>query len=136
MSAPDDIPSGDIWVVYDGQCPFCSSYVLLYRLRELAGQVHLIDARSDHPLVEAIRHRGFDLNAGMAVAFGGRIYWGAEAMNILALLGSDGTVFNRLNRLLFHRVGLAKVLYPLLVRGRLLTLRLLGRRLIGTPNGV
>lgn len=131
MSAPDDIPSGDIWVVYDGQCPFCSSYVLLYRLRALAGQVHLIDARSDHPLVEAIRHQGFDLDAGMAVAFGGRIYWGAEAMNALALLGSDGTIFNRLNRLLFHRIGLARRLYPILVRGRMLTLRLLGRQRIG-----
>lgn len=131
MSARDDIPSGDIWVVYDGQCPFCSSYVQLYRLRALAGQVHLIDARSDHPLVEAIRHHGFDLDAGMAVAFGGRIYWGAEAMNLLALLGGDGTIFNRLNRLLFHRIGLARLLYPMLVRGRMLTLRLLGRGRIG-----
>lgn len=131
MSALDDIPSGDIWVVYDGQCPFCSSYVLLYRLRALAGQVHLIDARSDHPLVEAIRRHGFDLDAGMAVAFGGRIYWGAEAMTVLALLGSDGTIFNRLNRLLFHRIGLARLLYPILVRGRMLTLHLLGRQRIG-----
>ena len=131
MSARDDIPSGDIWVVYDGQCPFCSSYVLLYRLRALAGQVHLIDARSDHPLVEAIRQHGYDLDAGMAVAFGGRIYWGAEAMNVLALLGSTGTIFNRLNRLLFHRIGLARLFYPLLVRGRMLTLRLLGRGRIG-----
>ncbi|HMH66133.1 MAG TPA: DCC1-like thiol-disulfide oxidoreductase family protein [Rhizomicrobium sp.] len=131
MSAREDIPSGDIWVVYDGQCPFCSSYVLLYRLRALAGLVHLIDARSDHPLVEAIRQHGYDLDAGMAVAFGGRIYWGAEAMNVLALLGSGSTIFNRLNRLLFRRIGLARLLYPILVRGRMLTLRLLGRGRIG-----
>jgi hypothetical protein len=51
-------------------------------------------------------------------------------MNLLAILGSDATVFNRLNALLFRRPALARLLYPLLVRGRLATLRLLGRGLI------
>ncbi|MDB5396465.1 MAG: hypothetical protein JWM91_3971 [Rhodospirillales bacterium] len=128
-----DIGTGDdIWVVYDGECPFCSSYVLLYRIRELAAQVHLIDARSAHPILNEVRREGLDLDEGMAVKFNGRFYYGAAAMNILAILGSSGTLFNRLNRALFRHPHLARFLYPILVRGRWIVLRLLGRRLIGS----
>ena len=61
----------------------------------------------------------------------GRLYHGAAAMNLLAILGSGETLFNRLNRLLFLHPNWARRLYPLLVRGRLIPLRLLGRSLIG-----
>ena len=120
----------EIWVVYDGECPFCSSYVQLYRIRGHA-TVHLVDGRLDHPLVAEVRALGLDLDAGMAVKLNGRFYHGAEAMNLLAILGSGDSAFNAANRLLFRRPALARLLYPVLVRGRLLTLRLLGRRLIG-----
>ena len=119
-----------IWVVYDGECPFCSSYVQLYRIRERVGQVHLVDARSVQPIVAEIRRAGLDLDEGMVVKSQGRLYHGADAMNLLAVLGSEGTLFNRLNRALFSRPRLARFLYPPLVRGRRLALRLLGRRLI------
>lgn len=119
-----------LWVVYDGQCPFCSSYVRLYRIREHAKQVHLIDARTPHPILDEIRARKLDLDAGMAVKLGDRFYHGAAALQILAILGSGETIFNRLNHLLFRHPRLARLLYPLLVRGRLLTLRLLGRTMI------
>jgi predicted DCC family thiol-disulfide oxidoreductase YuxK len=121
----------DVWVVYDGQCPFCSSFVMLYRIREHAKHVHLIDARSHHPIVEEVNRQRLNLNEGMVVKFKGRLYYGSDAMNILAILGSSKSVFNRLNRALFRRPGVARLLYPLLARGRLITLRLLGRPLIG-----
>jgi predicted DCC family thiol-disulfide oxidoreductase YuxK len=120
----------ELSVVYDGECPFCSSYVLLYRLRERAGKVHLVDARSDHPLAEEIRRQGLDLDEGMAVKFQGRLYHGAAAMNMLAILGSNRGLFNRINGALFRHPRLARLLYPSLVRGRWIVLRLLGRRLI------
>jgi predicted DCC family thiol-disulfide oxidoreductase YuxK len=123
-------PDDDVWIVYDGECPFCSSFVLLYRLRASGRDVRLVDARSGGPLVAEIRCLGFDLDAGMVVQYRNHFYWGAEAMNLLAILGSDVTLFNRLNALLFRRPGLARLFYPLLVRGRLATLRLLGRGLI------
>jgi predicted DCC family thiol-disulfide oxidoreductase YuxK len=121
----------DIRVVYDGECPFCSRFVLLYRLRERGQRVHLIDARSPHPLVDELRAGGLDLNEGMVVRWRGQDYHGAAAMHLLATLGGERTIFNRLNRALFARAGLAGALYPSLVRGRKLTLRLLGRKLIG-----
>jgi predicted DCC family thiol-disulfide oxidoreductase YuxK len=123
----------DLWIVYDGECPFCSRYVLLYRLRESGWRVHLIDARSDHPLVAAVRRDRFDLNAGMVVCWRGAFHHGAAAVHLLALLGDDATVFNRLNRLLFSNPRLARRVYPWLARGRHLTLRLLGRRPIEGP---
>lgn len=132
MSAPDPEAGSDLWVVYDGECPFCSSYVLLYRIREHAKKVHLIDARSAHPIVDEARRLGLDLDEGMAVKLNGRFYHGAAAMNILAILGSGGTLFNRLNGALFRHPHLARFLYPILVRGRWVVLRLLGRRLIGS----
>lgn len=121
----------DLWVVYDGLCPFCSSYVQLYRIREHAKRVHLIDARMSHSVVDEMRALGLDFNAGMAVKFNGRVYHGAEAMNFLAILGSRDTLFNRVNKALFRRPRLARLLYPALVRGRLITLRLLCRPAIG-----
>ena len=117
----------EIWIVYDGLCPFCSRYVLMYRIRQLIEKVHLIDARSNDPLVRELSEKGFDLNEGMAVKWNGRFYYGADCLHVLALLGSEGSVFNRLNRWVFSRQRLARVLYPVLVSCRKLTLRILGR---------
>ena len=72
-----------------------------------------------------------DLNEGMVVRWRGQDHYGSAAMHLLATLGGRKTVFNRLNRAVFARAGLARSLYPWLVRGRKLTLRLLGRKLIG-----
>jgi predicted DCC family thiol-disulfide oxidoreductase YuxK len=118
----------EIWVVYDGLCPFCSSYVMLYRIRELVKKVHLIDARdSEDGLVRELSRQGFDLNEGMAVKWNGRFYYGGDCLHILALLGSESSFFNRLNRWVFSRRRLSRALYPILVAGRKLTLRILGR---------
>lgn len=119
--------SGEIFVIYDGMCPFCTRYVMLYRIRQLAEKVHMIDARSNHPVVEEVRARGLSLENGMAVKWNGQIYHGAAALHVLALLGSDSGFFNRLNRLVFSRPRLGRFLYPAMVAGRRLTLRLLGR---------
>ena len=134
MSRPD--PAQDeLWVVYDGECPFCSSYVRLYRLREVAGPVHLIDAREPHAILDEVREHGFDLDDGMVVKAAGRFYHGAAAMQILAILGSGSGLFNALNRAVFRHPRLARALYPFLVRGRLVTLRLLGRRTLHSAQG-
>lgn len=114
-------------IVYDGECPFCSNYVQVLALREAVGKVHLVDARSDHPLVSKLQRDGYDLNEGMAVSFGGRIYYGAECVHMLALLSTDSGIFNRINSVVFRSSTLSRVLYPMLRAGRNLTLRLLGR---------
>ena len=57
-------------------------------------------------------------------------YTGSSGLLVLASSG-EATFFNRVNRLVFSRLRLARALYPTLVRGRKLLLRLLGRKLIG-----
>ena len=122
-----DPSAREIFVVYDGLCPFCTRYVMLYRIRQLAEKVHMIDARSDHPVVAEVKARGLSLENGMAVKWNGHLYHGADALHVLAMLGSEGGAFNKLNRLVFSRPKLGKFLYPAMVAGRRLTLKLLGR---------
>src|SRR5262245_37223063 len=76
-------------VIYDGQCPFCSSYVRLLALRKAVGSVELVDARSGDPRVLDVNMRGFDLNEGMIAIFGGKIYYGADAVVLLSTLSGD-----------------------------------------------
>lgn len=121
-------------IVYDGECPFCSNYVQVLTLRDTVGKVQLVDARSDHALVSKLQLDGYDLNEGMAALFGGRVYYGAECVNMLALLSSESGVFNRMNNMIFRSGTLSRILYPFLRTGRNITLRLLGRTKIPTPG--
>lgn len=118
-------------VIYDGQCPFCTSYVRYARLRDAAGAVQLIDARSPHPEVENVKRLGFDLDEGMVVRIGADIYHGADAMRVLTAMSTPSHSFNRLMRFLFVSRRRAGLVYPILRSGRNLTLRMLGRTKIG-----
>jgi predicted DCC family thiol-disulfide oxidoreductase YuxK len=102
-------------IIYDGDCPFCSGYVALLRLREQY-DVRLIDARKE-PAVAA--RYGLDLNEGMIVEFDGKVHHGARAMSLLARL--SGT----LSPLRSERV--ASAVYPLFRFGRNVALKVLGR---------
>ncbi|HRX39889.1 MAG TPA: DCC1-like thiol-disulfide oxidoreductase family protein [Parvularculaceae bacterium] len=119
----------DIWVVYDGECPFCSAYVRMVRLRKLSN-VHLLDAREAHPVVEELKAKGFDLDEGMALKIGDAIYHGDECVHRLALLSGPSGLFNRFNFWVFRNEKRAKAIYPALRAGRNLALRLLGKRRI------
>ena len=58
------------WIVYDGQCPFCSRYVQLLRLRESLGRVELVNARHRGPIVDEVVRAGLDLDEGMILKLG------------------------------------------------------------------
>ncbi|MFP4539257.1 MAG: thiol-disulfide oxidoreductase DCC family protein [Dichotomicrobium sp.] len=125
---------GGLQVVYDGECPFCSAYVRLVRLREAVGPVELLDARAHPGLVAELHAEGIDLNETMAVRYGGRTYVGAEAMEVLSLLSSDSGRANRLFARIFRDGRRARRLYPWLRSGRNLALRLLGRKKLTVPE--
>ena len=95
-------PQEGVQIVYDGECPFCSRFVTLYRAKSVVGRVELIDAREDHPAVRKVKSLGHDLDKGMAVLWEGRIYHGADAISFMAMIGADGDLFNRLNKLIFR----------------------------------
>lgn len=119
--------AGQAWLVYDGECPFCSAYVRYVRVRESVGRLHLVDARQPHPMAEEARALGLDLDQGMALKLGDRYYHGADCINVLALLSTGSGPFNRLNSAIFRSPTASRLLYPVLRAGRNLALRLLGR---------
>src|SRR5260370_31058677 len=71
-------------IVYDGECPFCRNYVRLMELRKAVGNVDLVNARTPHPAVWKLVELGYDLNEGMAAIYGGKVYYGSDAVVLLS----------------------------------------------------
>ncbi|MEE2878541.1 MAG: DCC1-like thiol-disulfide oxidoreductase family protein, partial [Pseudomonadota bacterium] len=63
----------DNWLVYDGECPFCSQYVKLLRIRETAGPLRIINARDGGEETREVAAAGFDLNEGMVLKMSDRL---------------------------------------------------------------
>lgn len=116
-----------ITIYYDGDCPFCARYVRYTRLTEAAGKPKLVDVRRDRESREALERAGYDLDKGMVVEIGDQRFFGAEAMNALALLTTPSGAFNRITSFLFSRRSTAAALYPLLRACRNLVVDVLGR---------
>lgn len=124
---PSDLANG-AWLIYDGQCPFCSAYVKYLRVRESLGTLRLVNARDGGPLVDEIVRAGIDLDEGMVLKVGPTLYHGADCIHALAWLSTPSGGFNRINAAIFRSPFLARWLYPVLRAGRNAALRLLGRR--------
>lgn len=121
----------DNYLIYDGECPFCSRYARLTRLRETVGPLRLINARENAPEVEAAIAAGYDLDRGMLLSLDGELYHGPDCLNRLALLSSRSSAFNRLAYSLFRHGPLSRLAYPVLRAGRYVALRLLRRPPLG-----
>jgi len=121
------------WLVYDGDCPFCRRYVQYVRVRQSVS-LRLVNARDGGALVDEVRRAGLDLDGGMVLKMGDRLYHGADCIHVLALLGSPSDAFNRVNAAIFRSERLSRLLYPVLRAGRNATLRLLGRSKVGAAE--
>lgn len=117
-------------IYYDGECPFCTRYVKLLRLKQSIGDVNLIDLRDDPALRKDLTDAGFDLDQGMVVEFEGQRLGGADATNALAMMSTPSNLFNQLNKTLFSAPAISTAIYPVLRSGRWLTLFLMGRKSI------
>lgn len=126
-----DVKADAPYIIYDGECPFCSTYVKFMRLRESVGKVELLDAREGGAVVDSVRQLGYDLNEGMIFYYGGQYYYGADAVQMLSMLSGSRGWLNRLNASIFRSPARASMLYPFLRAGRNATLQLLGRSKIG-----
>jgi len=117
-------------IVYDGDCPFCNNYVHLMALRKAVGNVDLIDARTADPTAKELAERGYDLNEGMVAIYGGKVYYGSDAVILISSVTNAETWLARLVAWLLRSPGRAKFLYPYMKFGRRVTLRILGKPLI------
>jgi len=132
MTGPDR--ADRTWLLYDGDCPFCTRYAKLLRLREAVGPIDLIDARERGPEYVAARAQGFDIDAGMLLHYRGADYHGDAALHMLAALSSPARGFNRAMAWLFKSPTRARIAYPWLRGGRNLALRMLGRQPLETAR--
>ena len=116
-----------IWFVYDGDCPLCTSAAKALKIKQDYGKLYLVNARDSkrHRLVQAINKRGLDLDEGMVIYDGQRLYHGHKALNFMARYGDERSAFNLLNKLMFWFEWPAKLSYPWLrsVRNVLLRIR-------------
>ena len=111
--------SEKLTVVYDGECPFCSSYVQMVRLKDVFGEVELVSAREhDHPIIKTLWKDGFDLDDGMAAVIGDKVYYGADAVNFLTITSTKSGFFNCLMKILFTNKLSIKLAYPFMRFGR------------------
>ncbi|MGB5241956.1 MAG: DCC1-like thiol-disulfide oxidoreductase family protein [Prochlorococcaceae cyanobacterium] len=117
-TTPASAESGSIQLIYDGGCPFCSTFATMVELRGGLPQLRIIDGRADHVLRRRLKARGFDLSRGAVLIEGERCWHGAEAVQRLcaqlrpssALLGLLTAVFGEETR--------SRTLYPLLLAAR------------------
>lgn len=114
-------------VVYDGACPICRLATRAMALRREYGTLTLVDARTlpEHRLCRMAEERGLDLDRGMLIEAGGRLYYGAEVTLFLASYGDPDRVMTKLARCLGRSRAASAAVYGLLraVRRVLLVIR-------------
>jgi predicted DCC family thiol-disulfide oxidoreductase YuxK len=116
------------YLLYDGECPVCSAYVAMSRLRQLYPDLQVMSARDQPAMVAELRREGYEINQGMVLSLDRKLYFGAEATRMIATLGSASAAQWR--RILLAGIGSAPwagALYPWLNRARQVLLWVLGR---------
>ncbi|MEX2515995.1 MAG: DCC1-like thiol-disulfide oxidoreductase family protein [Gammaproteobacteria bacterium] len=116
-----------VMVVYDKQCPACNYYCNMVRIRATAGELVLIDARDGGPVLDEITAHGLDIDQGMVVKVGSELYYGPDAIHVLALMGTNRGLFNRMAYWTFRSRAAARIVYPILKACRNLLLKILGK---------
>jgi len=127
-----------IILVYDKECPLCDAYCRMARIRASAGQLELVDARTSpnlpNEMLDEITARGLDIDQGMVLKLGGKLYYGSDAIHTLALLSTRNGLFNRINYWIFCSPRVSHMLYPVFRFFRNLLLKLLRKTKINNLN--
>ena len=115
----------EILLVYDEECPVCSTYCRMARIRESVGELRLINARDASAVMDEITVKGLDIDQGMVLKVENNLYYGSDAIHALSLMSSRSGIFNRINYWIFRSRNVSHVLYPVLRFFRNLLLMLL-----------
>ena len=114
-----------ILLVYDRECPACNAYCKVVKIRESVGDLRIVDARKNSEVMNEITAQGLDIDQGMVLKMGEQLYYGADAIHTLVLIGSRSGILNRLNYWMFKSKIISRVFYPLLRASRNLLLKIL-----------
>lgn len=128
MAMPEEA-AGDVWFVYDGDCPICLMGATHFRIKQAVGNLHLLNKREtddSHPLIQEINANRLDLDKGMVLKMGNRLYQGADALHVMAMIGSNTGWFNRVNAAMFKSEKIARLCYPSMRAARNLALAIKG----------
>lgn len=117
----------EILLIYDKECPACHYYCQIVRIRQSVGTLKIIDAREDSDVMKKITAQGLDIDQGMVLKMGDKLYYGSDAIHALALLSTKSGLFNKFNYWIFKSAAVSKLLYPLLRSCRNLLLKILGK---------
>jgi len=119
------LDAAPLLLVYDKQCPACNNYSKMIRIKESVGELLLVDAREDSPVMDEITDAGLDIDEGMVLKMNDQLYYAADAIHALSLISSRSGIFNRLVYWVFKSKRASQILYPMLKTGRLVLLKLL-----------
>ena len=120
-------------ILYDGECPFCTGFAKLVRLRENVGPVRIVNARQGGLELDAVTAAGFDIDQGNAVLErwdgerAARIHHGPDAQAWLAARSVRWHPVGIFLRTLFATPAIGRMSYPVLKGTRNLALRGMGR---------
>ncbi|MBX9927174.1 MAG: DUF393 domain-containing protein [Hyphomicrobiaceae bacterium] len=124
------------FVLYDGDCPICRSYMSLAALRTVRPDIAMLDARSNPALVARLRSDGYDVNDSIIVRIarpdgpGELTLMGGDATRMIHDLGSTNGPTRRLALWVIGGAPWRHALYPYLRGTRNLLLRRVGRPLV------
>ena len=118
-------------IYYDGGCPFCKSFVTLSRLKTMY-DVKLHNLRNLPDDVKLFMDQGYNVEDGMLVRVEDEIYFGHQAVQIIADLSNKNKVIGRIYFTIFSNKKFVKFIYPFMRLGRNITLKILGRKKIKT----
>ena len=118
--------SKEILLVYDKECPACNYYCRLVKIRQTVGEMKIVDARESSEVMDEITAMGLDIDQGMVLKLDGQLYYGADAIHALSLIGTRSGFFNRINYWIFKSKTVSRFLYPVFKACRNLLLKVLG----------
>jgi predicted DCC family thiol-disulfide oxidoreductase YuxK len=115
-------------LVYDDDCPVCSNYVQMLRIRESIGELQLVNAREGGKLIDDLTAQGIDLDKGMVLIVDGTTCYDSDTIHALALISSPSGMLNRFNYWIFKSKRRSHFLYPILRSLRRILLTMLGKK--------
>lgn len=116
------------WVLYDGECPFCSAYSRFARISAALPGLRMLNAHDAGPELDLVKTLGLDLDEGMVLQEGGTLYFGRACMHRLSQLANERRLPNKVIGAMTRPGRAGEAVYKTLVRLRQATLFLLGRK--------